>query len=100
MSTVFDLTLDYRLQKPAAKMNPVSWIAQLQGMDYCCFRGLSFSNCVAVLALDFDTITSRARCFSDFLGVCSSLSPVSSNFSSVSTRHSIAPQSSSSIIWG
>jgi hypothetical protein len=24
MSTVFDLTLDYRLQKPAAKMNPVS----------------------------------------------------------------------------
>jgi hypothetical protein len=30
-----------------------------------------FSNCVAFLELDFDTI-----CFSDFLGVCSSLAPV------------------------
>jgi hypothetical protein len=43
---------------------------------------VGFSNCVAVLALDFDTI-----CFSDFLDVCSSsLAPMSSNFSSVSTQ--------------
>jgi hypothetical protein len=45
-----------------------------------------FSNCVAVLALDFDAPVSWARRFSDFLGVCSSLVPMSSNFSSVSTR--------------
>jgi hypothetical protein len=44
-----------------------------------------FSNCVAVLAPDFDTPVSSARHFSDFLGVCSSLAPMSSNFSSVST---------------
>jgi hypothetical protein len=45
-----------------------------------------FSNCVAVLALDFDSPISWARRISDFLGVCSSLAPVSSNFSSLSTR--------------
>jgi hypothetical protein len=28
-----------RLQKPIAKINSGSWIAQLQGMDYCCFTG-------------------------------------------------------------
>jgi hypothetical protein len=49
-------------------------------------QGLSFSNCVVVLALDFDTLVSWAgRRFSDFLGVCSRLAPVSSNLSSVST---------------
>jgi hypothetical protein len=46
---------------------------------------LSFSNCVPLHALDFDIPVSCARRFSDFLGVCSSLSPVPSNFS-VSTR--------------
>jgi hypothetical protein len=40
-----------------------------------------FSNCVAILALDFNTPVSWARCFSDFLGVCLSLSPMSCNFS-------------------
>jgi hypothetical protein len=30
-----DLTFDDRLKKPTAKMNPVSWIAPLQGVDYC-----------------------------------------------------------------
>jgi hypothetical protein len=40
--------------------------------------GLSFSNCVAPLALDFDTPVSWARCCSDFLGVCLSLAPMSS----------------------
>jgi hypothetical protein len=45
-----------------------------------------FSNCVAFLALDFDTPVSWARRFSDFLGACSNLAPVSSNFSSVSTQ--------------
>jgi hypothetical protein len=54
-------------------------------VDYCLLYGLSFSNCVAVLALDFDTPVSWARRFSDFLGVRSSLHPMSSNFSSVST---------------
>jgi hypothetical protein len=45
-----------------------------------------FSNCVAVLALDFDTPVSWARRFSYFLGVCSCLAPMSSSFSSGSTR--------------
>jgi hypothetical protein len=45
-----------------------------------------FSNCVAVLALDFDTPVSWAIRFRDFLGVCSSLVPKSSNFSLVNTR--------------
>jgi hypothetical protein len=45
-----------------------------------------FSSCVAVLAPDFDIPVFRARRFSDFLGVCSSLTPIASNFSSVSTR--------------
>jgi hypothetical protein len=49
-------------------------------------KGLSFSNCVAVLALDIDTPVPWARLSSDFLGVCSSLAPMSSNFSSVSTQ--------------
>jgi hypothetical protein len=44
-----------------------------------------FSNCVAILALDFDTPVSWARCFSDFLRVCSTLGPTAFNFS-VSTR--------------
>jgi hypothetical protein len=48
--------------------------------------GLSFSDYVAVLALDFDTPVSWTRRFSDFLGVCTSLTPMSSSFSSVSTR--------------
>jgi hypothetical protein len=50
-----------------------------------------FSNCVAILALDFDTPDSWARHFSDFLGVCSSLTPVSCDFSSVSTRRLRVP---------
>jgi hypothetical protein len=45
-----------------------------------------FSNCVAVLALDLATPISWVRRFGDFLGVCSNLVPMSSNFSSVSTR--------------
>jgi ABC-type cobalamin transport system permease subunit len=45
-----------------------------------------FSNCVAVLALDFDTPVSWATCFSDFLDVLSSLSHMSSNFSLISTQ--------------
>jgi hypothetical protein len=49
-------------------------------------QGMSFSSCVAVLALDFDTPVFWARRFSDFLDVCSSLAPVSFNFS-VSTEH-------------
>jgi hypothetical protein len=49
-------------------------------------QSLSFSNCVALLALDFNTPVPSARCFSYFQGVCSSLAPVSSNLSSVSTR--------------
>jgi hypothetical protein len=49
-------------------------------------QGLSFSNCVALLALYYDTPVSWARRFVDFLGVCSSLALTSSNFSSVSTR--------------
>jgi hypothetical protein len=44
-----------------------------------------FGNCVAVLALHFDTPVSWARRFSDFLHVCSCLAPMSCNFS-VSTR--------------
>jgi hypothetical protein len=40
----------------------------------------------AFVLLDFDAPVPWARCFSDFLGVCSSLAPVSSSFSSVSTR--------------
>jgi hypothetical protein len=47
---------------------------------------VGISNCVAVLALDFDTPVSWARSFSDFLGVCSSLAPMSSNVSSVGAR--------------
>jgi hypothetical protein len=46
-----------------------------------------FSNYIAVLALDFDTPVSWARRFSDFLGVCSILAPVASNFSSGSIQH-------------
>jgi hypothetical protein len=45
-----------------------------------------FSNCVAVLVLDFDTAVSWAKHFSDFLGICSRLAPMSSNVSSVSTQ--------------
>jgi hypothetical protein len=45
-----------------------------------------FISCVAVLALDLDTPVSTARRFSDFLGICSSLAPTSSSFSSVRTR--------------
>jgi hypothetical protein len=45
-----------------------------------------FSNCVTILALDFNTPVSWARRFHGFLAVCSSLAPMSSNFSSVSTR--------------
>jgi hypothetical protein len=44
------------------------------------------SNCVAVLALGFETLVFSARHFNDFLGVFSSLVPMSSNFSSVSTQ--------------
>jgi hypothetical protein len=44
------------------------------------------SNCVAILALVFDTLVSWARCVSDFLGIWSRLTPLSSNFSSVSSR--------------
>jgi hypothetical protein len=47
----------------------------------------SLSNSVAILALDVDTPASCARRFSDFLGICSNLAHVSSNFSSVSTGH-------------
>jgi hypothetical protein len=43
-------------------------------------------NFVALLALEFETPVYWARRCSDFLGVCSSLAPISSNFSSVSTR--------------
>jgi hypothetical protein len=50
-------------------------------------QGLSFSSCVTLLSLEFDTPVSWARRFSDFFGVCSSLAPVSCNFSSVITRH-------------
>jgi hypothetical protein len=49
--------------------------------------GLCLCNCVALLARDFSTPVSWARRFSHFLGVCSSLPPMSSNFSSVSTQH-------------
>jgi hypothetical protein len=48
-------------------------------------EGRSFSSCVAVLALHSDTPVSWARRFSDFLGACPGLAPVSSNFL-VSTR--------------
>jgi hypothetical protein len=44
-----DLTFDDRLQKPTAKMNPVSWIARLQGV-----HGLLLFYRIALLALDFD----------------------------------------------
>jgi hypothetical protein len=68
----------------SCKINSASWIARLQSV-----HGLllfySFSNCVAVLALDFNTPVFWAKRFSDFLGACSSLAPMS-NFSSVSTR--------------
>jgi hypothetical protein len=57
----------------------IAWITAL-------LQGLSFSNCAVFLAVDFDTPVSSSRRFSDFLGVCSNLAPVSSNFSSVSTR--------------
>jgi hypothetical protein len=49
-------------------------------------QGLSFHNCVALLALDFDSAVSWARRFSDFLGEYSSLAPMSCNLS-ISTRH-------------
>jgi hypothetical protein len=48
-------------------------------------QGLSFSNCVALLTLDFDTPVVWAIHYNDFLGACSSLASMSSNFSSVST---------------
>jgi hypothetical protein len=44
-----------------------------------------FNNCVAVLAIDFNTPGSWAGRFSDFLSICSILAPISSN-SSVSIR--------------
>jgi hypothetical protein len=44
-----------------------------------------FSNCVVVLALDFDTPVSWGRRFRDFISVCSSVVPMLSKFS-VSTR--------------
>jgi hypothetical protein len=76
-----------RLYKPTAKMNPASWISRLQDMRGLLLCGLSFSNFVALLALGFDTPVALTKLFSDFLGVCSSLAPTSSNFSSVNTRH-------------
>jgi hypothetical protein len=39
--------------KPTAKMNSGSWIARLQGVDFVVLEGLCFSNCVAILSLDF-----------------------------------------------
>jgi hypothetical protein len=48
--------------------------------------GLWSSVFVALLSLDFDTQVSWPRRFSDFLDVCSTLAPMSSNFS-VRTQH-------------
>jgi hypothetical protein len=67
------------------KWTPIAGLCSCKAWITVVLWGLSFSNCVAVLALDFDTPVSWARHFSDFLGVCSSLAPMSSNFSSVST---------------
>jgi hypothetical protein len=41
------ITFDNRLQKPIAKMNPASWIAQQQGVRglLLFYRHLNFSNC-------------------------------------------------------
>jgi hypothetical protein len=70
-----------------AKMIPASWIARLQKeWISVALYDPNFRNWVAVLALDADTPVSWARRFSDFRGVCSSLAPMSYNFSSVSTR--------------
>jgi hypothetical protein len=72
-------TTDYRNQ-----LQKCSLIAELCGYRAwitVVLQGLSFSNFVAVLALDFDTPVSWARRSSDFLGVCSSLAAVLSNFS-------------------
>jgi hypothetical protein len=52
-----DLTFDDRLQKPSEKINLGSWIARLQGVHglLLFYKGLCFSNYVALLALDCDT---------------------------------------------
>jgi hypothetical protein len=67
-------------------MNAASWVARLQGVDYCSFIGSKIQQLCCFLTLDFDTPVIWARHFSDFLGVYSSLAPLSSNFFSVSTR--------------
>jgi hypothetical protein len=42
---------------------------------------------MAVHANAFETLVSCAKCMKDFQWECSSIAPVSSNFSSVSTQH-------------
>jgi hypothetical protein len=56
-------------------------------MDYSCFIGSKLQQLCWHSCTSLDTPVSWARHFSNFLGVCSSLAPVSSNFSSVSTLH-------------
>jgi hypothetical protein len=58
-------------------MNPASRIARLQGVGYCCFIGSKLQQLCC---------PSCTRSFNYFLGVYSSLAPMSSDFSSVSTR--------------
>jgi hypothetical protein len=65
------------------KMNPASWIAWLQVVDYCCFIS---SKLLKLCCPSYTRLWHSS--LSDFLGECSSLAPMSSNFSSVSTQHS------------
>jgi hypothetical protein len=49
------ISFDDRMYNPAAKTNHASWIADGVSELLMFYRDLSFSNCVAVLALEFDT---------------------------------------------
>jgi hypothetical protein len=50
--------------------------------------GQNFSSYIALAADDCEMLVSCARQLSDFCGVCSTLAPILSSLSSISTQHS------------
>jgi hypothetical protein len=70
-----------RLKKSITKMYSCNRIVFLLNINY----GRSFNKFVTFRADDFETLVSRASRLRDFLGEVPSVTPISSNLSSVST---------------
>jgi hypothetical protein len=68
-------------------MSHASWVTRLQGVDYCCWTESKFQQLCYPSCTTLWHSVSWAKHFSDFLSVCSSLAPMSFNFSSVSILH-------------